>query len=100
MIVRSDKTYEVNSLFPDLDWYGEGNYVVDETKAENAALIQKIKDNAPYMDLIVENGEIIDIIPRPDLKPPPGQPEGVHHPTVEERLAALEDALLLLLMEG
>ena len=98
MIVRSDKTYEVNSLFPDSDWYGEGNYVVDETKTENQELIQKIKDNAPYMDLIVENGEIIDIIPRPDLRPEP-EPEHPKPPSLEERLAAIEEALLILMLE-
>lgn len=98
MIVRSDKTYEVNSLFPDLDWYGEGNYVVDETKAENQELIQKIKDNAPYMDLVIEDGEIVDIIPRPDLMPEP-EPEHPKPPSLEDRISALEDVLLLLLME-
>ena len=98
MIIRQDKHYETNSLFPNSDWYEEGNYVVDETNPENADLIQKIKENAPYMDLVIEDGEIIDIIPRPDLRPEP-EPEHPKPPSLEERLAAIEEALLILMME-
>lgn len=38
MIVRRDKSFEINSLFPNTDWYEEGNYVIDETKTENHEL--------------------------------------------------------------
>ena len=86
MIIKNDCTFETNSMFPNSDWYNRGSYVVDETKNENQELIQKIKKNAPYMDLIVENGELVDIIPRPDLRP---EPEEVGlEPTVEEILLA------------
>lgn len=94
MIVRLDKTFETNSLFLNSDWYNEGNYVIDETNEENQELIKKIKDNAPYMELVVENDKVIDVIPteRPEPEPLPPQP-----PTPEDRLEALELALLTLL---
>lgn len=71
MIVRKDKYAETNSLFPNIDWYNEGNHVIDETLEENQELITKIKANAPYMDLVIVDGKIVDIIPterpEPDL---------------------------------
>ncbi|MFZ4454348.1 DUF4376 domain-containing protein [Salibacterium aidingense] len=63
MIIKSDNTYETNKIFPSNDWYNEGNYVIDETKEENRNLIQKIKNSAPYMDLVIENGQVIDVTP-------------------------------------
>lgn len=87
MIIRPDGTYETNSLFPDTDWYNEGNYVIDETKEENQELIQKIKSHAPYMKLVVEGGKVIDIIP---LEKP--EPETLirFDPVDEEKLAMAE----------
>ncbi len=63
MIVRKDKIIETNSLFPSTDWYNEGNYVIDEAKEENQELIEKIKVNAPYMELVIKDGQIVDIVP-------------------------------------
>lgn len=69
MIVRKDKTYETNSMFPNTNWYDEeDNYVVDETTEDGRLLAQKIINNAPFMDLVIENGILVDIIPteKPD----------------------------------
>lgn len=96
MIVKPNGHYETRSDIPDRDWYDEGNYVIDETDPENTELVRKIIENAPYMDLVIEDGRIVDIIPRPDLRP---EPELLQPPSMEDRISALEDALLLLLME-
>jgi hypothetical protein len=72
MIVRNDKSYETNSLFSNLDWYNEDNYVVDETEKENIKLIEKIKEYAPYFDFVLDNeGNLIDItqIEKPFILP-------------------------------
>lgn len=61
MIVRSNKGYETNKLFPKTDWYNENNYVVDETTEKGKILAQKIKDNYPNYELVVEDGELIDV---------------------------------------
>ena len=68
MIVRTDGRVETNSNHPTVDWYNEDNYIVDETKEDNQVLIQKIKEHAPYMELVVENGKLVDI--NPTERPP------------------------------
>ena len=71
MIVRQDKSYETNSMFLNYNWYeDEDNYVIDETTAEGQALAQKIKEHAPYMELVVEGGKLVDIIPKERPDPP------------------------------
>ena len=83
MIVRKDKTYETNSLFPGINWYeDEENYVIDETKEENQELIQKIKEHSPYMELVIEYGELVDIIPTE--RPSEQEPNLPEKPTIEE----------------
>lgn len=83
MIVRKNKTYEINSLFSDSNWYeNEDNYVIDETKEENQELIQKIKEHSPYIELVIEDGEIIDVIPI-ERPPEPELPEP--EPTEEQK---------------
>ena len=68
MIVRRDRSFEINSLFPNTDWYEEGNYVIDETKTENHELIEKIKRYSPFMELVIKDDKLVDIIPNEELK--------------------------------
>jgi len=95
MIVKNDKTFETNSLFPNTDWYGEGNDVIDETKEENTELIKKIKANAPYMDLVILNGNVVDIIPTG--RPAPEQI--IAEEPVDEEKAFLAEAVIQLSSE-
>jgi len=92
MIVKNDKTFETNSLFPNIDWYNEENYVIDETKEENQELIRNIKTHAPYMELIVEGGKIIEIVP---IERPTAEPIEVE-PSTEEYLLDLDYRLSLI----
>lgn len=88
MIVRANKTYETNSLFPNMDWYNEGNYVIDETTEEGQLLAQKIIENYPYFNFVLDSeGNLIDITPteRPEPEPPIG-----FDPIDEEKLAMAE----------
>lgn len=68
MIVRENKGFETNSMYPITDWYNEGNYVIDETTEEGKALAEKILQNYPFYDLVVENGQLIDINIYPDIE--------------------------------
>lgn len=83
------KTCECRSDKPSQDWTGRAEYVIDETKEENAALIEKAKKYAPYFEVITNsNGEIHDIVKTAE-KPilPKEEPENV---SVEEKIAQLE----------
>lgn len=86
MILRNNKTFEINSLFLNTDWYNEDNYVIDETNPGNQELIDKIKEHAPYMELVITNNKVIDVIPLEK----PIQPEPQRELTVKDRLTQLE----------
>ena len=96
MIIRHDKSYETNSLFPNINWYkSEDNYIVDETTEEGKLLAQKVIENSPYFEFVLDNnGNLVDVIPT-ERPPQPVQP-----PTTEERLQMVEDTILFLLKGG
>ena len=81
MIVRKDKSFETNSMFLNTNWYdNEDNYVVDETTEEGQALANKIREHYPYFDIVIENNQLVDIIPTE--RPPEPDPE----PSLEEKM--------------
>lgn len=63
MIIKPDKSYETNSLFPSTDWYNEGNYVIDETTPEGKGLADKVMEYYPHYNLVLsENNEVVDVV--------------------------------------
>lgn len=102
MIVRPDKSYEINSNFPNTNWYENepDNFVVDETTEEGATLAAKIVAAHPFYHFVLdEKGRLIDIDPyEPTAEernaiypPPPKSPE-------QQRIEALEAAIAELTM--
>jgi len=92
VIVRQDRTIETNSWFPNTDWYNESNYVIDETREENKALIEKIQSHSPYMELVIDDDKIVDVIPIE-------RPEPIHdivNEQVDEEKAFLAEAAIQL----
>lgn len=76
------------------DTYLKGYFFINETTEEGKLLAQKIIENYPYFDFVLdEEGNLIDVTLTEKLVPEPVTPV----PTSEERLEALEMALLLLL---
>ncbi|WP_333638223.1 hypothetical protein [Tissierella praeacuta] len=89
MIIRKDCTFETRMDKPNSNWYpDEDNYVIDETKEGNQELINKIKEHAPYMELVIENNKLIDVIPTD--QPPAPEPEIVDEYVDEEKVAMAE----------
>ncbi len=70
MIVRKNKTYEVNSGFPNSNPCAEEEaFVVDETTQEGKKLAVRIEKAYPFYDFILdENGNLVDIYEYPDIK--------------------------------
>lgn len=91
MIVRRDKGIEIstNPSYKSVDWYNEGNYVVDETTEEGKALAEKIKSNHPHFEFVLDKyGDLVDITPT-------GKPiEEVKQKKISELNIACEQAIL------
>ncbi len=71
MIIRTDKTYETNTVFLDTDWYNEGNFIIDETTEEGQQMAQTVIDNYPFIDF-ESDGEFVTkviVLDKP-VKPP------------------------------
>lgn len=92
MIMRYNKLFEQNSLFPNTDWYNEGNLVIDETTEQGKILVQKIIENYPYYDLVIVNGQVVDVAILPKPEPEPIEAE----PTVEDYLLDYEFRISML----
>ncbi len=94
MIVNPvDKGYQQQSHRPNVCWE-DGWLLVDETTEEGKKLAQKIIENYPYYDLVLDDeGNLIDITPT-ERPPKPPQP-----PSQDERVEALELAMLELLAQ-
>lgn len=50
MIIRQDKSYETNSMFPNVDWYDEGNFIIDETTTMGQQIAEIYVRNYPFVD--------------------------------------------------
>ena len=68
------RLYETCSLYPNSDWTGNAEYIIDELNPDNQNLIDKIKEYAPYFDYILDdNGKLIDVVKtqdKPELESP------------------------------
>lgn len=106
MAIIKDGYIQTNSMFPNIDWYNEGNEVIDETTPEGKALVEKLLALSPFYKLIRDSeGNIIDA--EEDLEAKQAWElaeqqrqedyERTRPPTELERLEALESAILDLL---
>ena len=73
LYTRNDlKCFETRSDMPVGDWTGTADFVVDETDEQNAELIAKIKEYAPYFDYVTDDeGNLVDVV-KTGEKPEPG----------------------------
>ena len=70
MIIRKDKTFETNSLFPNSDWYNEDNIVIDEKTQKGQQMAKEYIENYPFVDF--KNNKIL-ILKKPTK---PSEKEG------------------------
>ena len=105
MIILSDGNFETNSLFPNTDWYNEGNEVIDETTEEGRLLAEKIMTLFPAYTIVRNaEGKIIDVVDDPvkreQLRQQEEQEAQESPPTLEERIQALEELELMRIFGG
>lgn len=66
MIVYSTngaKVCQSVSIYPNSDWTGKAEFVIDDNDPTKAELVAKIKAFAPYFDYVLsDEGELIDVV--------------------------------------
>ena len=84
MIVRKDKSFNKMGLYPDTDWLGNADWVLDDNDPKDAGLEELIIAFYPNFDIIIDdNGKISDIVAtEPVVK------EVIPDPPTNEELAA------------
>ena len=88
MIVYKNKRFMQIGLFPDTDWVGDADWVLDHNDPKEAGLEELIISFYPNFDIITDNnGKISDIVAtEPVTKEVPPVP-----PTNEELAAAIAE---------
>ena len=72
MIVRKDKSFNKMGLFPDTDWLGDADWVLDDNDERDAELEAKIISLYPNFEFALDDdGNISDVVEtEPEPKPP------------------------------
>jgi hypothetical protein len=83
------RIFEIRSDYPNSDWSGYAEFIIDETNPNNQELINKIREYAPYMDYVLDDdGNLIDVIKTQDK--PIYVPEPSRTDILEEKIKFLE----------
>ena len=97
MIVRKDKSFNKMGLYPDTDWIGDADWVLDDNDSKDAEIEEKIISLYPNYDFVLDDdGNIADVTA---TEPAEKLPEI----TLEQRVTATENAveeLISMIMGG
>ena len=97
MIVRKDKSFNKMGLYPDTDWIGNADWVLDDNDSKDAEIEEKIIKLYPNFELVIgDDGNIADVTA---TEPAEKLPEI----TLEQRVTATENAveeLISMIMGG
>lgn len=98
MIVYSDKRFFANSEYPNDDWIGNADFILNDNNEKDAEIEEKIISMYPNFDFVLNDDgtKIIDVVAAEPQPVPPAI-------TQEQRLTAAENAIeeiINLIMEG
>lgn len=97
MIVRKDKSFNKMGMYPDTDWIGDADWVLDDNDSKDAEIEEKIISLYPNYDFVLDDdGNIADVTA---TEPAEKLPEI----TLEQRVTATENAveeLISMIMGG
>ena len=97
MIVNKDKSYNKNSLYPNTDWIGNADFILNDNDEKDAEIEEKIISLYPNFDFVFDDdGNIADVTA---TEPAEKLPEI----TLEQRVTATENAveeLISMIMGG
>ena len=79
MILYNDKRFITNSEYPDTDWVGDADYILNDTDEKDAEIEEKIISMYPNFDFVLNDDgtKIIDVVatePQPEPEKPPEPP--------------------------
>lgn len=78
MIIFKDKSFLKCSEFPNTDWSGRADWVLDDNDENDAEIEEKIISMYPNFDFITDNnGNLVDVVetvPQPEPEKPPEPP--------------------------
>lgn len=87
MIVRKDKSFNKMGLYPDTDWIGDADWVLDDNDEKDAEIEEKIISLYPNFEFVLDDdGNISDVV---ETEPEPMPPKI----TTEQRMTAMENAM-------
>ena len=97
MIVRKDKSFNKMELYPDTDWIGDADWVLDDNDPKDAEIEEKIIKLYPNFDFVLDDdGNIADVTATEPV-------EKLPEITLEQRVTATENAveeLISMIMGG
>ena len=79
MIVYKDKSFLKMDLYPDTDWLGNADFILDDNDEKDAEIEEKIVSMYPNFDFVLNNDgtKIVDVIatePQPESEKLPEPP--------------------------
>lgn len=98
MIIYKDKHFAQMDIFPDSDWMGDADFILDDNDEKDAEIEEKIISMYPNFELVIsdDGSKIVDVVATEPQPVPPAI-------TQEQRLTAAENAIeeiINLIMEG
>lgn len=78
MIVYKNKTFIASKLYPDTDFVGGADWVLDDNDERDAEIEEKIISMYPNFDFITDNNGnlvgVVETVPQPEPEKPPEPP--------------------------
>ena len=98
MIIFKDKSFLKMDLYPDTDWIGNADFILNDNNEKDAEIEAKIIELYPNFEFVIsdDGSKIVDVV---EIEPQPVPPAI----TQEQRLTAAENAIeeiINLIMEG
>ena len=64
MIVNKDKSYNKNSLYPNTDWIGNADFILDDNDENDSKIEAKIIEFYPNFELVLndDGSKIVDVV--------------------------------------
>ena len=86
MIVYKSKFFAKSEKYPDTDWIGDADFILDDNDEKDAELEAKIIELYPNFELVLndDGSKIVDVV----ATEPPPEPEKPPEPPTNAELAA------------